>query len=139
MKFMLQKGKRCLAVLISFTLFFTTAGSLSGNDEQVLKVVATAYNSLPGQTLNDPSLTAWGDKLVPGMKAIAVSRDLIALGLTHGVKVKIDGLSGTYTVMDKLHKRWRHRIDIFMGNDVNSAKQWGKRKVTIRWLRTDLK
>ena len=139
MESMLQKGKRCLVVLISVTFFFITAGLLSGKDDQVLKVVATAYNSLPGQTLNDPALTAWGDKLVPGMKAIAVSRDLIALGLTHGVKVKIDGLSSTYTVMDKLHKRWKHRIDIYMGNDVKSAKQWGKRKVTIRWQRSDLK
>jgi 3D (Asp-Asp-Asp) domain-containing protein len=136
---MLQHGKRCRVVLISITMVIISAGLLFGKDEQVLKVAATAYNSLPGQTLNDPSLTAWGDKLVPGMKAIAVSRDLIALGLTHGVKVKIDGLSGTYTVMDKLHRRWKHRIDIYMGMDVTSAKQWGKRKVTIRWRRTDLK
>lgn len=67
------------------------------------------------------------------MKAIAVSRDLIPMGLTHGVKVKIEGLPGTYTVMDKLHKRWRRRIDIYMGNDVEAAKKWGKRQVTIRW------
>ncbi len=136
---MLQHGKQCLAVLISVTIVFTAAGLLSGNDEQVLKVIATAYNSLPGQTANDPSLTAWGDKLVPGMKAIAVSRDLIALGITHGVKVKIDGFSGTYTVMDKLHRRWKQRIDIYMGTDVKSAKQWGKREVTIRWQRSELK
>ena len=136
---MLQHGKQCLVMLISITIIFITAGLLSGNDEQVLKVIATAYNSLPGQTENDPSLTAWGDKLVPGMKAIAVSRDLIALGITHGAKVKIDGLSGTYTVMDKLHRRWKHRIDIYMGKDVKSAKQWGKREVTIRWQRSELK
>lgn len=136
---MLQNGKPHLLVLISVTTFFITAGLLAGKDAQVLKVTATAYNSLPGQTQNDPSLTAWGEKLVPGMKAIAVSRDLIALGITHGVKVKIDGLSGTYTVMDKLHRRWKQRIDIYMGTDVKSAKQWGKREVTIRWQRSDLK
>ena len=99
----------------------------------MLKVTETAYNSLPGQTQNDPSLTAWGKKLVPGMKAIAVSRDLIAMGLRHGIKVRIDGLPGTYTVMDKLHKRWKRRIDIYMGLNVESARRWGKREVTIRW------
>lgn len=130
---MLQQGKPHLVVLISVAMILFAAGLSSGKNERVLKVTATAYNSLPGQTANDPSLTAWGGKLVPGMKAIAVSRDLIALGLTNGVKVKIDGLSGTFTVMDKLHKRWKQRIDIYMGTDVKSAKQWGKREVTIRW------
>ena len=130
---MLQQGKPHLVVLISVAIVFFAAGLSSAENERVLKVTATAYNSLPGQTANDPSLTAWGHKLVPGMKAIAVSRDLIDLGLTNGVKVKIDGLSGTFTVMDKLHKRWKLRIDIYMGIDVKSAKQWGKREVTIRW------
>jgi 3D (Asp-Asp-Asp) domain-containing protein len=118
-------------ILILIVLFIPAY--VSGDDGRVLTVTATAYNSLPGQTQGDPKITAWGDVLVPGMKAIAVSRDLIAIGLTHGVKVRIDGLKGTFVVLDKLHKRWRRRIDIYMGNDVNSAKQWGKRKVTIRW------
>ncbi len=102
-------------------------------DENTLKVTATAYNSLPAQTQGDPTLTAWGQKLVPGMKAVAVSRDLLSMGLTRGVKVKIKGLSGTYTVMDKLNKRWKRRIDIYMGTDEKAARQWGKREVTIRW------
>ena len=104
-----------------------------GREERVLRVTATAYNSLPGQTKDNPRVTAWGEKLAPGMKVIAVSRDLIAMGLTRGVKVKIDGLPGEYKVADKLHERWKRRIDIYMGVDVNAAKQWGKRTVTIRW------
>jgi 3D (Asp-Asp-Asp) domain-containing protein len=98
-----------------------------------LEVTATAYNSLPDQGQGDPTIAAWGTKLRPGMKAIAVSRDLLDLGLTEGVKVRIDGLPDTYTVLDKTAKRWKRRIDIYMGADVNAAKQWGKRKVTIRW------
>jgi len=43
------------------------------------------------------------------------------------------GLSGTYTVMDKLNERWKRRIDIYMGTDKKAANQWGKREVTIRW------
>jgi len=114
-------------------LFFLLYSCGSGESKHILKVTSTAYNSLPDQTQGDPTITAWGDKLVPGMKVIAVSRDLIPMGLTHGVKVRIGGLSGTYTVMDKLHKRWTRRIDIYMGNDVKAAKEWGKREVTIRW------
>ncbi len=104
-----------------------------GQSERRLAVTATAYNSVPDQTRGNPNVTAWGEKLVPGMKAIAVSRDLIALGLKHGVKVRIDGLPGAYAVTDKLHRRWERRIDIYMGKDVKAAKAWGKRKVTIRW------
>ena len=105
----------------------------SGKGDRILKVTAAAYNSLPGQTQGDPTITAWGEKLTPGMKTIAVSRDLVKLGLTYGAKVKIEGLPGSYTVMDKLHKRWKLRIDIYMGKDVKAAKKWGKRQVTIRW------
>lgn len=105
----------------------------SAAQEHALEVTATAYNSLPAQGVGDPTLTAWGDELVPGDKVIAVSRDLIPLGLKHGVAVTIDELPGTYIVKDKLNKRWTRRIDIYMGTDKEQAKQWGKRRVTIRW------
>lgn len=32
-----------------------------------------------------------------------------------------------------MNKRWTKKIDIYMGNDVESAKQWGVREVTIIW------
>ena len=67
------------------------------------------------------------------MKVIAVSPDLIDLGLTHKTKVKIDGLPGRYTVLDKTNSRFSKRIDIYMGTDVEAAKEWGVKKVTIRW------
>lgn len=97
-------------------------------------VEATAYNSLPNQTTAKfPALTAWGDTLKPGMKAIAVSRDLIKLGLKHKTKVHIKELNQDYLVLDKMNKRWTKKIDIYMGKDVKAAKTWGKRKVTITW------
>jgi 3D (Asp-Asp-Asp) domain-containing protein len=101
--------------------------------ERSLKVTATAFDSLPGQTKGRPDLTAWGDRLEPGMKVIAVSRDLIKLGLSHGVEVGIEGLPGKYLVLDKMAKRWSRRIDIYMGEDLERALRWGRRKVTIRW------
>jgi 3D (Asp-Asp-Asp) domain-containing protein len=101
--------------------------------EQSLAVTATAYNSLLSQTNAQPNLTAWGDRLEPGMKAVAVSRDLIELGLGHGVAVEIEGLPGRYVVRDKMARRWSQRIDIYMGEDVEAARRWGRRRVTIRW------
>ncbi len=101
--------------------------------ESELLVTATAYNSVPSQGVGGGQHGAWGDRLKPGMRTIAVSHDLIALGLTRGVTVRIDGLQGHYTVLDRLPKRWKKRIDIYMGKDVRAARAWGNRKVRIRW------
>lgn len=97
-------------------------------------VTATAYNSLPGQGAGeDHSLAAWGDQLEPGMKVIAVSRDLLDAGLNYGTPVSIEGLDGIWYVRDKMHRRWRNKIDIYMGEDRGAALRWGKRKVKIRF------
>jgi 3D (Asp-Asp-Asp) domain-containing protein len=98
-----------------------------------MEVTATAYTSSPRETDSTPFLAAWGDTLKPGMKSIAVSRDLLKLGLTHNKKVKIEGLKGSYIILDKMNKRWEKKIDIYMGTDVKKAKEWGKNKVTIYW------
>ena len=108
--------------------------SCAGPQDQVLVVHATAYNSVASQTDGDPNIGAWGDELRPGMRAIAVSRDLLELGLTRGARVQIDGLSGEYRVLDKMAKRWRRKIDIYMGEDVRAARNWGVREVRIRWV-----
>ena len=115
-------------------LICVLAASASADSvERALAVTATAYNSLPEQTDAEPHLAAWGDPLAPGMKVIAVSRDLIPLGLDHRTPVKIEGLPGVYLVLDKMHKRWEKRIDIYMGNDIEAARAWGKRQVEITW------
>jgi len=111
---------------------------LTGCDEErSQQVTATAYNSVKSQTQGNPALAAWGDILKPGMKAIAVSRDLIAKGLTHGTEVEIEGLSGVYIVRDKMNKRWKDKIDIYMGTDVAAARQWGQKTVTITWAEAE--
>lgn len=96
-------------------------------------VTATAYNSLEYQTNAQPNITAFGDTLSPGLKYIAVSRDLLALGLKHNTLVTIKGLDGVYLVKDKMHSRWKNKIDIYMGTDVKAAKEWGRKKVTIKY------
>lgn len=106
---------------------------------QSLSVAATAYNSVPSQTTAaNPATAAWGDVLKPGMRAIAVSRDLIDKGLTHGTKVRIDGLPGVYTVRDKMAARWRNKIDIYMGQNIAKARDWGIRHdIRIRYANND--
>ena len=96
-------------------------------------VTATAYNSLAYQTSAQPNITAFGDSLKPGMKCIAVSRDLLTLGLRHNTLVTINGLEGVYLVKDKMNKRWKNRIDIYMGNDIKAAKTWGRKKLQIKY------
>ncbi len=98
-----------------------------------MEVTASAYTSSRWETQGDPFQTAFGDTLKPGIKAIAVSRDLLDSGLTHNTEVWIEGLNGPYCVIDKMNRRWRKRIDIYMGTDRDSAMEWGRRKVTITW------
>jgi 3D (Asp-Asp-Asp) domain-containing protein len=102
-------------------------------EEHQMEVTATAYNSHKNQTLGNPRVAAWGDTLKPGIKAIAVSRDLLDSGLTYGVRVNIEGLPGEYMVTDKMHRRWTKKIDVYMGDDIDKALEWGKKTVTISW------
>jgi 3D (Asp-Asp-Asp) domain-containing protein len=115
-------------------LLFVAMSSCKNKEKHQLEVTATAYNSLPDQTHKDhAAITAWGDTLKPGMKSIAVSRDLIKMGLDHNTEVKIKGLDGTYKVLDKMNKRWEKKIDIYFGLDREEALEWGKKQVEITW------
>lgn len=130
MKFFTNKHLIPRVLLLSCLMFFL----FSCKETRTMEVTATAYNSLESQTKKGDAFTAaWGDKLQPGMKAIAVSRDLIPEGLDHKTEVKIEGLNGTYQVLDKMNRRWQKKIDIYMGMDIKKAREWGKRKVNIEW------
>ncbi|WGF93721.1 3D domain-containing protein [Aequorivita marisscotiae] len=103
-----------------------------------LTVTATAYNAVEHQTKKGNSRrAAWGDLLEDGIKSVAVSRDLIAMGLDHNEEIQIEGLEGIYIVKDKMNGRWRRKIDIFMGLDEQAAKQFGKREVKIYFNKKD--
>jgi 3D (Asp-Asp-Asp) domain-containing protein len=115
--------------LIALLFSMTTAAA----QERSLVVLATAYNSTHAQTDHRPNKGAWGDQIEPGMKVIAVSRDLIKQGLKRGTKVRIDEIEGEWTVLDRTPSRYKNRIDLYMGLDVEAARQWGRRKVTVRW------
>lgn len=96
-----------------------------------VRVTATAYNSVPGQGVGNPRLTAWGDTLNPEVQSIAISRDLLEQGLDYGTPVKIKGLEGIFVVNDKMHWRWEKKIDIYMGTNQQKALEWGSREVEI--------
>ncbi|MGC1516272.1 MAG: hypothetical protein WA810_11910 [Maribacter sp.] len=127
--------KRIAIYLICLAALACRDDSMDKNMEWIpLKVTATAYNSVPNQTSSiHPKITAWGDSIKPGVKWIAVSRDLLKKGLSYNTMVKIDTLEGIYLVKDKMHYRWLNRIDIYMGNDVQKAKEWGRKKLTIHY------
>jgi 3D (Asp-Asp-Asp) domain-containing protein len=119
-------------LLFLFAVFLINA---CAKEKISLEVTATSFTSRAGETDSNPRLAAWGNVLKPGMKAVAVSRDLLDLGLKNGSEIWIAGLPGKYKVMDKMHKRWKKKIDIYMGNDTRKAREWGKRKVVISWLK----
>lgn len=98
-----------------------------------IEVTVTAYNSVEWQTSGNPNVAAWGDTLQSGMKCIAVSRDLIQMGLDRDTQVKIEGLKGIYLVKDKMHQQWTNHIDLYMGEDVEKAQEWGRQKLTIHY------
>lgn len=124
----MRKCRHAALVLVTSTLLMGACG-----EEHTRSVKASAYNSTAAQTDDNPNEGAWGDTIVPGMQVIAVSPDLLEAGLVYQRRVEIEGLSGTWTVLDRTASRHRNRIDIYMGVDVEAAREWGIRDVVIRW------
>lgn len=118
---------------ISIISSCSTLQKIPREQQQTLRVTATAFNSLPKQGQGDPNVGAWGDRITLGMNAIAVSADLLSIGLNRGTRVRIEGLSYEYVVLDRMPAKWKKRIDIYMGNDVKAARTWGRREVNIYW------
>ena len=128
-----MKKNKCLIILLFIVSFNCKSRLEEECASKKMEVIATAYNSLAYQTNANPHITAFGDSLIPGLRYIAVSRDLLDSGLIHNTKVKIEGFDSLFIVKDKMNKRWRQRIDIYMGTDVKKAKKWGKKKVNIEY------
>ena len=122
-----------LVVPCALGVWATHANASGQETYRAMGVTATAYNSVESQTNADPWTAAWGDQLSNGMRVIAVSRDLLEMGLERGTVVEIDGMPGEYVVLDKMNKRWTMTIDVYMGDDIAAARAFGRREVTIRW------
>jgi len=122
-----------LVVVVLFQCKETPKAIEEDYDWTRIEVTATAYNALEYQTNSEPLITAFGDSLKMDEKCIAVSRDLLKMGLGHNTPVKIEGFEGIYWVKDKMHFRWKKRIDIFMNKDIQAARAWGKKRVFITY------
>jgi 3D (Asp-Asp-Asp) domain-containing protein len=137
----MKNNYKTLGLVVTLAIVSILSGCKNDKEEKILvtlEVTATAYNSVESQTKKgNIGLAAWGDTLVPGEKAIAVSRDLIKMGLSHKDSVKIEGLDGNYVVKDKMNKRWEKKIDVYMGLDEDAARDWGKKNVTIHYYEED--
>ena len=126
---------RARQALLALALLVLPAPGVLAKLPRVRSVVvdATAYNSHPDQTGSDTTLSASGVRLQHGMRAIAVSPDLASLGLEHGRKVRIEGLAGEWIVRDRMPSRWKRRIDVYMGDDLEAARHFGRRRVRVHW------
>lgn len=119
-----------IAAIQNATLPF---GSLPASDMRspsyTMKVVATAYNSLPNQTDDTPFITASGTHVRPGVIA--------ANFLPMGTLVKIPDYYGDqiFVVEDRMNQRYDKRIDIWM-DGIHDARIWGVRTVAIEVYRT---
>lgn len=125
--------RSCIIICVLFLYSCKEARYDDKYDWKTIKVTASAYNSTKHQTDSNPYITAFGDSLKPGLSYIAVSKDLLQKGLKHNTPVKIEGIDSIYFVKDRMHSRWKNRIDIYMGLDVKAARQWGRKEVTISY------
>lgn len=82
---------------------------------------------------DEPIRGKWGDELKPGIKALAVSPDLVARGLSRGTRVRIEGMPSSYRVRDQLADGTRERVEIFMGTDAASVERFGEHRMQIWW------
>lgn len=97
-----------------------------------VRVKALAYTGCSVKSKRTPR-GAWGDALSRDVKAVAVSTDLLDMGLDRGDVISIEGLPGKFKVLDVMHGRHDKTIDIFYGDDRCGATQWGKRTLNITW------
>lgn len=96
--------------------------------KRVIHVRTSAYSSTRDQTDGDPFTTASGMKVHDGTLAMNC--------LPFGTKVRISSHFGqkTFTVEDRMAKRWGcNRADIWMPSR-ELAMQWGVRTVTLEIL-----
>jgi len=87
-----------------------------------IPVVVTAYNAVGAQTDSTPEITASNKRVKSGM--VALSRDIEEeFNFRFGDTVVIKSL-GAFTFEDRMNKRWKRRVDIFMPSE-EAAKNFG--------------
>ena len=118
-------------------IFFLASDVLAENKpdfDACMEVKASAYTSHPDQTDETPFLAAWNNRLDPygGKKVLAISPDLLKYGIGNGSTLYLKGY-GKFRVVDKMNKKWRRKVDIYHGLDLEGAKKFGIKKIKICW------
>jgi 3D (Asp-Asp-Asp) domain-containing protein len=94
-----------------------------------IPVEITAYTARPEETDSTPTITASGQTVRVGI--IALSRDLEKeFNLKFGDMVELRGL-GYFEFQDRMNKRMRHSVDIFMHN-YDDAIRFGRKQGLLR-------
>ena len=116
--------------LLSIFIPLLSYDSSSLNEEQRVFVTATIYHAVEEQTDSTPDITASGYKINMedplSDRIIAVSWDLENIyGFKMGDMVYIKGtpyLDGIWFVRDRMHKRWKKRIDFLVPESIKAGK-----------------
>jgi 3D (Asp-Asp-Asp) domain-containing protein len=70
------------------------------------------------------------------MRALAVVAGFFAAGIDFGTRVRIEGVDGEWTVLDRMPADRRRAIDLsYFGTDEAAALRFGKKRVRIDWIR----
>ncbi len=127
-----MRATTCLKLIVLFFLFIgliLMPALAATRFNRILysgTVIATAYNSLSGQTDDSPWITASGTRCREGVIA--------ANHLPIGTKVIIDGFGDRiFTVEDRMNKRYNKRIDIWFRH-YDDARKFGVRKIKYHVL-----
>ena len=96
--------------------------------------VVTAYNvGDPDQTSGDPCISASGEDLCHALNS---GKNRCAANFVPiGTELYIENL-GIYQVSDRMHRRFKNRVDIAMKRDeLKKAKVFGKKRLRVKILR----
>ena len=93
-----------------------------------IKVPMTAYNSEPGQTDDTPCIAARGYNLCEANEENVVAANFVPIG----TKIKVPELYGDkeFTVVDRMNKRYTHKVDFWMKSKAD-AKKFGVKYATV--------
>ena len=90
------------------------------DDHAYVRVSVSAYNPTRQQCDSTPFITASNQRVRKGI--VALSRDLEKdFGLKFGDTVHLLG-HGTFEFQDRMNKRWKRRVDLFMWNKKEAMK-----------------
>ena len=104
-----------------------TYGAVEVEKAVKIPVSVSAYNACPKQTDSTPYTMASGKRVYEG--AIALSRDIEKeFGLKFGDKITLFGR--TFDFMDRMNKRWKRRVDVFMWSK-EKAKKFGRQQAVM--------